>query len=112
SADPEIMHKYAGLVTDTTVRERILGMIEAEYQRTKTYIEILFAEPLETQRLNVNRFIAPRREGLAMLHQQQITLLKRWRELRHTGMDEEADGMLPELFLTVNAISGGLRTTG
>ncbi|KUL33234.1 phosphoenolpyruvate carboxylase [Chlorobium limicola] len=112
SADLQIMHKYAGLVTDATVRERILGMIEAEYLRTKAYIEILFAEPLETQRLNVNRFIAPRREGLAMLHQQQITLLKRWRELRHSGMNDEADGMLPELFLTVNAISGGLRTTG
>jgi phosphoenolpyruvate carboxylase len=112
SADPGIMRKYAELVTDRGVRERILGMIEAEYRRTKTCIEMLFAQPLETQRLNVNRFIAPRREGLAMLHQQQITLLKRWRALRHSGMNEEADGMLPELFLTINAISGGLRTTG
>jgi len=25
---------------------------------------------------------------------------------------EEAEAMLPELFLTLNAISGGLRTTG
>lgn len=112
SADPGIMREYASLVTDSVVRERILGMIEAEYRRTKTCIETLFARPLETQRLNVNRFIAPRREGLATLHQRQITLLKRWRELRRCGMHEEADAMLPELFLTVNAISGGLRTTG
>ncbi len=112
SADPGIMREYAALVTDVALRERILGMIEAEYRRTKTCIETLFAGPLETQRLNVNRFIAPRREGLATLHQRQITLLKRWRELRRCGMHEEADGMLPELFLTVNAISGGLRTTG
>jgi phosphoenolpyruvate carboxylase len=112
SADLQIMHQYATLVNDTTIRERILGMITAEYHRTKQYIEILFSEPLEIQRLNVNKFIAPRREGLDMLHQQQIKLLRKWRALKNASKHKEADGMLPELFLTVNAISGGLRTTG
>ena len=112
SADLQIMRQYALLVADPGVRDRILGMIEAEYRRTKTYIEKLFGEPLETQRLNVNKFIAPRKEGLDMLHRHQITLLKQWRELQHSGKQEEAEKMLPELFLTVNAISGGLRTTG
>ena len=86
-------------------------MIETEYQRTKKYIEILFAEPLETQRLNVNKFITLRKEGLDMLHHQQIKLLKQWREMQN-GTQEESDTLLLELFLTVNAISGGLRTTG
>ena len=112
SADLNIMHQYASLVGDSVIRERILGMIEAEYHRTKKYIEILFAEPLETQRLNVNKFIALRKEGLDMLHHQQIKLLKEWRKLHNTGKQEESDTLLLELFLTVNAISGGLRTTG
>ena len=112
SADLEIMHEYASLVGDHAIRERILGMIEAEYHRTKKYIELLYAKPLETQRLNVNRFILQRHEGLALLHHQQIRLLKKWRELQQKGRQAEADKMLPELFLTVNAISGGLRTTG
>ncbi|TLU87482.1 MAG: phosphoenolpyruvate carboxylase [Chlorobium sp.] len=68
--------------------------------------------PLATQRLNVNKFITPRQEGLDMLHQQQIKLLRQWRELQHLGKQEEAEKLLVELFLTVNAISGGLRTTG
>jgi len=112
SADLNIMHQYALLVGDREIRERIIGMIEAEYHRTKKYIEILFAEPLETQRLNVNKFIALRKEGLDMLHHQQIKLLKQWRELQSSGKQEESDTLLLELFLTVNAISGGLRTTG
>ena len=112
SADPQIMRQYAELVNDTAIRESILGMIEAEYQRAKKYIELLFAGPLEIQRMNVNKFIAPRREGLAMLHQQQIKLLKEWRTLKDSARQEEAENLLLELFLTVNAISGGLRTTG
>jgi phosphoenolpyruvate carboxylase len=106
------MHHYAELVNDSAIRERILGMIEAEYHRTKKYIELLFAEPLEIQRMNVNKFIAPRREGLEMLHQHQIKLLKKWRKLKESARVEEAESILHELFLTVNAISGGLRTTG
>ena len=112
SADLQIMHQYAELVNDSAIRERILGMIEAEYHRTKQYIELLFSEPLEIQRMNVNKFIAPRREGLEMLHQQQIKLLKEWRALKDSSMQHEAERLLLELFLTVNAISGGLRTTG
>ena len=112
SADLNIMHQYASLVSDSSIRDRILGMIEAEYHRTKKYIEILFAVPLETQRLNVNKFIALRQEGLDMLHHQQISLLKQWREMQYSGKLKESDRLLLELFLTVNAISGGLRTTG
>jgi phosphoenolpyruvate carboxylase len=47
-----------------------------------------------------------------MLHLQQIKLLRQWRELQHSGKQVEAEKLLIELFLTVNAISGGLRTTG
>ena len=111
SADLNIMGHYASLVSDIVIRERIFGMIETEYHRTKKYIEILFAEPLETQRLNVNKFITLRKEGLDMLHHQQIKLLKQWRKPQN-GTQEESDSLLLELFLTVNAISGGLRTTG
>ncbi len=112
SANLHIMRQYASLVSDIDIRERILGLIEAEYHRTKTVIDLLFAKPLEAQRLNVNKFIALRQEGLDRLHLQQIKLLRQWRELQHSGKKEESEKLLMELFLTVNAISGGLRTTG
>ncbi|MEI6847418.1 MAG: phosphoenolpyruvate carboxylase [Chlorobiaceae bacterium] len=112
SADLQIMHQYAALVNNRDIREKFISMIETEYHKTITFINILYAEPLKTQRLNVNRFIAQRREGLEILHRLQISRLKQWRELKHSGKHKEAENMLPELFLTVNAISGGLRTTG
>jgi phosphoenolpyruvate carboxylase len=112
AADPAIMRRYASLVVNSSIRERLLGMIETEYLKTKSFIDRLFAEPLESQRASVLRFVSLRNEGLGMLHLHQIKLLKDWRMLIAEGRQENADKLLPELFLTVNAISGALRTTG
>jgi len=112
AADPEIMRSYAELVQDEEIRRRIMTMIEEEYRKTKHYIDLLYNKPLTTQRLNVNRFVTLRREGLALLHRWQILRLREWRTMQEEERHEEAEAMLPELFLTLNAISGGLRTTG
>ena len=39
-------------------------------------------------------------------------LLKTWRGLREGEQQEEADALLPELLMSVNAIASGLHTTG
>jgi phosphoenolpyruvate carboxylase len=49
---------------------------------------------------------------LRVLHHQQMGLLKRWRGALASGDAEGAEGILPELLLSVNAIASGLRTTG
>ncbi|ABL64615.1 phosphoenolpyruvate carboxylase [Chlorobium phaeobacteroides] len=112
TVDTEIMREYAALVENSELRSRIFGIIENEYHKTRTMIESLYGAHLEEQRLNVSRFISLRQEGLRELHRQQIRLLKKWRKLHQTGQNKKADNLLAELFLTVNAISGGLRTTG
>ncbi|NTV98616.1 MAG: phosphoenolpyruvate carboxylase, partial [Chlorobiaceae bacterium] len=112
AADPAMMRRYASLVRDSSLRKRMLDMIETEYLKTKTFIDRLFAGQLESQRASVQRFVSLRNEGLGMLHMHQIRLLEEWRGLVAEGRQEKADSLLPELFLTVNAISGALRTTG
>lgn len=112
SVDPWIMEQYASLVEDNTIRENLLGMIQAEYLRTMRLLELIYGGPLKEKYFNVYRFIETRQEGLHKLHRLQIDLLKRWRNHKAEGNEEQADSMLPELLLTVNAISGGLRTTG
>jgi phosphoenolpyruvate carboxylase len=53
-----------------------------------------------------------REAPLRVLHQQQIALLREWRDhVAHERM-EEADALLPKLLLSINAIASGLRTTG
>jgi phosphoenolpyruvate carboxylase len=112
TVDPWIMQQYAQLVEDPGIREDLLGMITAEYLKTRRLLEMLYDGPLEEKLVNVFRFIKMRESGLGMLHRLQIDLLGRWRELSASGSTAEADALLPELLLTVNAISGGLRSTG
>ena len=72
----------------------------------------IYGEQLEEQRFNVMRFIGKRQEALRLLHRRQVLLLSEWRKLGAGGREMEAERMLPELFLSVNAIAGGLRSTG
>ena len=47
-----------------------------------------------------------------MLHRHQIELIRRWRALVAEGDDTAAAALLPSLLMTVNAIAGGLGSTG
>jgi phosphoenolpyruvate carboxylase len=109
SADQAVMAAYAELVTDTGVRSTILDQIQAEYETTAHVFERIYDGPLAARRPNVEALLAPRRDGLEMLHRHQIELLRTWRaEVQDDGVDEQ----LPLLLATVNAISSGLGTTG
>lgn len=112
SVDPVIMRLYAALVADDALRTSIMETIETELAKTRRYIDLIYGEQLEEQRFNVMRFIGKRQEALRLLHRRQVLLLSEWRKLGTGGHEMEAERMLPELFLSVNAIAGGLRSTG
>lgn len=110
--DLEIAQEYAGLVRDEALRERFLSIILDEYQRTRQMLETLYDGPLSERRPNIHSFMALRREGLRVLHRQQLALLRRWRDLREREAHTEAEAMLSHLLLTVNALASGLGSTG
>jgi len=112
TVDLWIMQQYAALVEDDLVRDSVMSQITAEYLKCRRLLVKIYGGKLEEKLLSVHRFISARQEGLAMLHGLQIDLLRRWRKLGAEGNTKEAEALLPELLLTVNAISGGLRTTG
>ncbi|WP_257448239.1 phosphoenolpyruvate carboxylase [Archangium lipolyticum] len=112
SADVEVMREYAALVEDGAVRERVMGMIQDEYARTRRMLEAIWGGPLEECRPHIYQTLRMRQPWLGVLHQQQRELLRTWRELRKGEKQAEAEHLLPQLLLTVNAIAGGLRTTG
>ena len=58
------------------------------------------------------RALGLRGQPLVSLHHRQINLLKTWRALREEDKQDEADALLPELLMSVNAIASGMRTTG
>jgi phosphoenolpyruvate carboxylase len=112
STDLDIMRAYAGLVEEEEIRGRIFDMIWEEWTRTRAMLQELRAKPTAQRRPRMLRTLQLRAEALRLLHLDQIRLLKRWRAAHKEGREAEAEGMLPELFLSVNAIASGLRTTG
>jgi len=111
-ADPEIMAAYAGLVEDQGAAAFHLDRIRAEYLRTREMLEGLYGHPLRERRPRMYTMMGFRSERLRPLHHLQIGQLRRWRRLHVQGDREEADALLPEMLLVVNAIAGGLGTTG
>ncbi len=112
SSDLDLMKAYAGLVEDAEVRARIFGQIEAEWQLTRSMIDSLRGGGMTDRRPRLAKTLGLRAEALRVLHRQQLRLLTKWRGLLKAGAQSEADAMLPDLLLSINAIASGLRTTG
>ena len=112
SADADLMRAYGSLVQDAAVRDRFVGRVLEEYERTERMLNTIFGgAPLAERRPRMVRTLKQRDARLRVLHNQQIDLLGRWRPLRK-GDPSAADVLLPQLLLNVNAIASGLRTTG
>jgi phosphoenolpyruvate carboxylase len=112
SADPDVMGEYAELVENEEIRTRLLSMIQAEYHRTYRILETLFGGPLPEKRNRMYATLFMRQSGLKILHRQQISMLRTWRERRKQGDTPQTEELLRRLLLTVNAVASGLRTTG
>ncbi|MEM1224717.1 MAG: phosphoenolpyruvate carboxylase [Planctomycetota bacterium] len=112
AVDMDVMKQYAELVGDESLRHEFIDDIEKEWILAGQMIESVYGGPLDSQRPNVKRMIELRHDGLRLLHHQQIGLLKRWRSYQRMGETTQADALLPQLLLSINAIASGLGTTG
>ena len=112
STNEELMRAYAGLVPDADLRDRFLGTIIDELNRTRDALGKLFQRPFDERRPRMARTLAIREEPLMVLHMQQVSLLRQWRAQIAAGNSAAAEQLIPELMISINAISSGLRTTG
>jgi len=112
AADPGIMAEYATLVGDGALRARILGQIMEEYERTRSVLDGLFGDNRQQRRPRLLKAIEIRRHALIRLHREQIALLRAWRKALGDERTADAERLLTALLVTVNAIAGGLKTTG
>jgi len=111
STDLDLMRRYAELVEDTALRERIFGLIEREWQLTKSSTAELFGGELLERRPRMSKTLQLRADALRVLHLQQIETLRNWRKARAIS-EAASEELLPTVLLTINAIASGLRTTG
>jgi phosphoenolpyruvate carboxylase len=112
AADPGLMAEYASLVEDSELRGRVLGLILEEYERTRDALDELFGGARERRRPRLLQAIAIRRHALDRLHHEQIGLLRAWRAAVKDEGGGGSEHLLSSLLVTVNAIAGGLKTTG
>ncbi len=112
SANLELMRDYAGLVEDVALRDKFLGIIVAEFERTRDLLAELFDGEMKDRRPRMAKTLEIREAPLRVLHHEQIALLREWRGHLAAERSAEADALLPKLLLSINAIASGLRTTG
>jgi phosphoenolpyruvate carboxylase len=105
--DMAIASRYAELMPDEELRDRIFGTIEAEWQRT---IKMLFAITGATSLLQDNptlaRSLTNRTPYIDPLNHLQVSLLHRHR----AGDDDER--VKRAIQITINGIAAGLRNSG
>jgi phosphoenolpyruvate carboxylase len=106
-SDLAIASRYAGLVPDEELRERIFGRIRAEWQRTRDILlqingegDLLAANPVLAQAVR-NRL-----PYMNPLNHLQIELLRRY---RHGETDER---VRRGIHLSINGVAAGLRNSG
>ena len=112
SANLELMKDYAELVLDAELRQHFTHWIFEEFSRTKLLLAELFDGEMRDRRPRMAKTLEIREAPLRVLHQQQIVLLRQWRQHLANEQTVEADSLLPKLLLSINAIASGLRTTG
>jgi phosphoenolpyruvate carboxylase len=112
SANEDLIRLYASLVPDEVVREAFLGTILKELTRTRELLEDLFQGTFAERRPRLAYTLHIREEPLRVLHHQQVNLLREWRARMTSGNTDNAEAMLPDLLISINALASGLRTTG
>ena len=112
ASNRSMMRLYGGLVTDKKLRALFLNRILAEHSLARKMLDELSGSKLSEGRPRLRKVIALRESAIYLLHEQQVALLKDWRKKVADGDRKEADALLPQMLLSLNAIAAGLQATG
>jgi len=112
AANRSMMKLYGGMVADRKLRQLFLTRILAEHSLTRKMLDELSGSRLTEGRPRLRKVIALRESAIDLLHEQQVALLKDWRKHVAAGDRKEADALLPQMLLSLNAIAAGLQATG
>ena len=112
AANRSMMKLYGSMVTDKKLRGQFLGRILAEHSLTRKMLNDLSDSKLTEGRPRLRKVIMLREAAIDLLHEQQVALLKDWRKKLAEGERKEAEALLPQMLLSLNAIAAGLQATG
>jgi phosphoenolpyruvate carboxylase len=111
-ADMGIAARYAALVEDVELRERIFTRIKAEYERTKAYLLAITGQRALLERNPVlRRSIVNRFPYLDPLNHVQVEMLRRYRAAQG-GEGEVSERIRRGVHISINGIAAALRNSG
>ncbi len=110
ATDRDIMKAYAELVGDEKLREKFINLFLRELDKTQAHMLELLGRGIESRRINHHFSNKLRASVMEVLHERQISLLKKWRNRREK--DQSDNEIHTELMLTINALAGAMRNTG
>ncbi|VWX56488.1 Phosphoenolpyruvate carboxylase [Burkholderiales bacterium 8X] len=106
-SDLALASRYSELVADRKLRQKVFGMIDAEFHRTSNALTLITGA---RQRLEGNadmqRSIRHRFPYIDPLHHLQIELMRRYRA------GQLDDRMQSGIHMSINGVAAGLRNTG
>ena len=117
-ADMEIAARYAALVTDETIRQRIYGAVASEYEKSVTIISrVTGLDALLDNQPVLQKSIRLRNPYVDPLSYLQVELLKRLRALPvGDDVSEETKTARRDLraavLLSINGVAAGMKNTG
>ncbi len=115
-ADMGIAARYAALVEDTDLRDRIFTRIKTEYELTKRYLLAITGQRALLERNPVlRRSIVNRFPYLDPLNHVQVEMLRRYRgasDVSGGGEGEASDRIRRGVHISINGIAAALRNSG
>ena len=112
-SDMDIGRTYAELVEDAEARERIWGMISAEYRRSSDSVLRTNGQPELLAEVGwLQHSIRLRNPNTDPLNLVQVEWLRRLREAERRGDEAQQRECRELLRLTIEGVAAGMRTTG
>ncbi len=113
-ADMGIAERYAGLVENDALRERIFPRIKAEYDRTRAHLLSITGQRTLLERNPVmRRSVTNRFPYLDPLNHVQVEMLRRYRDqVARGGKEEVSDRVRRGVHISINGIASALRNSG
>ncbi|GAB5563963.1 MAG: phosphoenolpyruvate carboxylase [Winogradskyella sp.] len=111
NSDTDVMNAFAAQLDDTETRAELMNLILNDYQTGLDKIETITEGSVHTRRVSKLENIKLRNDALKILHKIQLEYLIKWRDLDEAEAELKAKYLL-QLLLLVNALSGGLKSTG
>ena len=107
-SDLALASRYAELVEERKLRQKVFSMIEAEWHRTSDALALITGAKQRLEgNVEMQRSIRHRFPYIDPLHHLQVELMRRWR----AGQQDD-ERLQRGIHMSINGVAAGLRNTG